>query len=77
MTALTDREFHAELALYTTTPTGLPAMWVQGECDTCGTDDTVRITTEGLACADCYNTDLEPYDFADCYDRADDGWGWA
>lgn len=79
MTALTDREFHAELdAIRTDTlPTGLPAQWVQGECDTCGTDGTVHITAEGLACPDCYDADPEPYDFADCDDRADNGWGWA
>lgn len=78
MTALTDREFHAELdAIRTDTlPTGLPAQWVQGECDICGTDGTVHITPEGLACPDCYDTDPEPYDFADCDDRADLGWGW-
>lgn len=75
MTALTDREFHAELALYATTPTGLPAMWVQGECDTCGADGTVRITAEGLACADCYDADPEPYDPFDADERQDHGWG--
>lgn len=77
MTALTDREFHAELAAIRTDtlPTGLPAQWAQGECDTCGTDGTVRITPEGLACADCYLA--EPmWDPFDGYERQDDGWGW-
>lgn len=90
MTALTDREFIAELDLYADcamcgqdggeysddTPTGLPATHVQGECDTCGTDGTIRITPEGLACEDCYDADPQPYDYGDCYERADDGWGW-
>jgi hypothetical protein len=75
MTALTDREFIAELDTWADdTPTGLPATHVQGECDTCGTDTTVRITPDGLACPDCYDADPQPYDFADCYERQDMGW---
>jgi hypothetical protein len=78
MTALTDREFLAELDAIRidNEPNGLPARHVQGECDTCGTDTTVRVTPEGLACDDCYDADPQPYDFADCDDRADNGWGW-
>lgn len=78
MTALTDREFIAELAQIRddSQPNGLTATWANGECDTCGTDGPVRITAEGLACEDCYDADPEPYDFADCDDRADNGWGW-
>jgi hypothetical protein len=77
VTALTDREFTAELDAITadTTPLGLPATWALGECDTCGDNTQVRIDIDGLVCQDC--ADAAPvYDPSDEYERPDNGWGW-
>lgn len=76
MTALTDREFHDELALYATDYAPfVPPAYASGECDACGEDTQVRVTDDGLACQDCY--DAAPvWDPRDPDERQDDGWGW-
>ncbi|MBD3778491.1 MAG: hypothetical protein IE923_04400 [Micrococcales bacterium] len=78
MTAMSHGEFVAALnRLNDQYPTALDLpTWVLGECDTCGEDTNVRATNHGLQCQDCADTDPEPYDFADCYEVPDNGWGW-